>query len=138
MNALTIILGIFMYLIVGRIYANLVKDDEYENAAITIFFGIIIAWKIITRIADELTKILFEKQKRSKNTQETKTNRQFAENDLPQLGCQVSRWFTAMVALWMSYYIPNSNRVEKSCIPETAKTQRELQDFSFYIVTFLI
>jgi hypothetical protein len=68
MNALTIILGIFMYLIVGRIYANLVKDDEYENAAITIFFGIIIAWKIITRIADELTKILFEKQKRSKNT----------------------------------------------------------------------
>jgi hypothetical protein len=60
-TTLTIILYIFLYLIVGRIYTNLMKSDEYENAVITIFYPIIIVWKIAMSIADNITNILFKK-----------------------------------------------------------------------------
>jgi hypothetical protein len=69
---ITILILVFIYLIIGRVYTNIAikfgvvdKDVVEEITLVTIFYPIIIIWKIAMNVADIVTKILFEK--RSKN-----------------------------------------------------------------------
>ena len=68
-----IIIGIIIYLILGRIFTNIlvkfemIEDDDFLIGFVTIIFPIMIIIKITTYIADIVTKILFEKPKRSKD-----------------------------------------------------------------------
>jgi hypothetical protein len=63
-----IVLAIFTYLVVGRIYANLsVKtdknvfdnDDELMKLLVTIFYPVVILFKIVNFVGDRLVKIIF-------------------------------------------------------------------------------
>jgi hypothetical protein len=76
MTVLMIILGIFVYLVIGGIYANLLNkfnaandnpdeialfNDKFGFLILTIIYPIIILLKIVKCTADKLTKILFNK-----------------------------------------------------------------------------
>jgi hypothetical protein len=72
MTALTIILSVFTYLVIGKVFANVLvrfgvidKQDEDINFAIglvTIFYPLYILSKIVNFTGNVLTKIMFEKQ----------------------------------------------------------------------------
>jgi hypothetical protein len=85
MTVLWIILGIFIYLVIGKVFANVLvrfgvynkdnHDDEFIILIINVFYPLYISGKIVNLIGNVLTKIMFEKHNNDNVQQTNKDDR---------------------------------------------------------------